>query len=183
MSSEFGTPPAAKDPRGFPGVVILGVLWALVLIALGVVAGHDTLAYTGILSGEPWVERALSAVDGSQPQYWLVGVGVIAIVVGLVLLLAALRPRAHLGRALYADTGVFLLDRGLQRLVATAAEDVDGVDWAKTSGRGSKLRVDVRGLSVGQDTDLEERVRNSLDARVSALRSPPSIQVNDVGRR
>lgn len=182
MSNDVGTPPAAKDPRGFPGVVVLGVLWALVLIALGVVAGHDALSYAGALAGDPWIERALTGVEGTQAAYWFVVVAVIAIAVGLVLLASAIRPRAHLGLAVRAETGVFLLDRGLQRLAAATAEDVDGVDWAKTSSRRRKLRVDVRGLSVGEDSGLESRVSQTLDARMAALRSPPSIQVRDVGK-
>jgi len=180
-AAQPGTP-AASDPRGFPGVVLLGALWALVLIGLGVLAGHDALVYAGALSGPAWVEQALGSADGESATYWAVVVGVAAVLVGLALLAAAIRPRSYLGRAVNASTGVFLLDRGLRNLATTAAEDVDGVDWARASHRGRTLRVDVRGLGVEEDEQLESRVRTAVEERFSALRTPPAVQVRDVGR-
>ncbi len=176
------TPPqTAKDPRGFARVAVFGVLWSLALVALAVVAGHDALAYWGLISGTPWIESALTYADGLPPQFSWVVVAVVAGLVGLVLVYVALRPRPHLGTPVRAQTGVFLLDRGLRRLAAATAEDVDGVDTAKASISGRRVTVTVHGLSADRDPDLEGRVKQQLEGRLEALENAPRLRVRDQG--
>lgn len=176
---EAGPPLPAKDPLGFARVAVLGVVWALLLLALAVVAAHDVLVRTEVLSGSSWVERSLGAVDGEQPRYWWVIVAVPVALLGLALIYVALRPRPYLGRQLEASTGVFLLDRGLRRLAEAVAEDTDGVDSAQARGSGRTLTIDVRGLSPKRDSGLESRVGDAVRARLESLRSVPHVRVRD----
>ncbi|CAN5816925.1 hypothetical protein BH20ACT6_BH20ACT6_19060 [soil metagenome] len=179
----MSTPPrTAKDPRGFARVTVFGVLWSLALLALAVVAGHDALAYGKLISGTPWIDSALTSLDGTKPLFsWVVFAG-LAVLVGLVLVYFALRPRPYLGAAVRAETGVFLLDRGLSRLAAAAAEDVDGVDAARASTSGRRVTVDVHGLSAERDSELEGRVRERVQSRLEPLEQPPQVRVRDQGR-
>ncbi len=179
---EGGPPLPAKDPLGFARVAVLGVVWALLLVTLAVVAAHDVLVHVEVLSGSSWVERALDAVDGEQPRYWWVIVAVPVALLGLAFVYVALRPRPYLGRQLEASTGVFLLDRGLRHLAEAVAEDTDGVDSAKASGSGRTLTIDVRGLSPERDSGLESRVGDAVRARLEPLRSAPHVRVRDRGR-
>jgi hypothetical protein len=75
-----------------------------------------------------------------------------------------------------------LLDGGLRRLAAGAAEDVDGVDTAKASTRGRRVSIDVHGLSADRDTALEERVREHVQSRLQQLENSPQVRVRDQGR-
>lgn len=175
-------PPTAKDPRGFARVTVFGVLWALALIALAVVAGHDALAYGKLISGKPWLESVLTAVDGMKPLFSWVVAAVVAVLIGLLLVYVALRPRPRLGTPVRAETGVFLLDGGLRRLAAGAAEDVDGVDTAKASTSGRRVSIDVHGLSADRDTALEGRVREHVQSRLQQLDNSPQVRVRDQGR-
>ena len=175
-------PPPAKDPRGFARVGIFGVVWALALIALAVVAAHDVLIYMGAYTDQAWIEQALIAINGIRPQYWWVLLSVLAIAVGLGLVLVALQPRPRLGTPVTADTGVFLLHRGIRYLAVATAEDVDGVAAATARTTGHRLSVEVRGLSIGRDRDLEDRVTAALRERLQPLESIPRIRVRDRGR-
>ncbi len=175
-------PPTAKDPRGFARVSVFGVLWSLALIALAVVAGHDALAYGDLISGKPWIQSALETVDGMKPQFSWVVLAVVAGLIGLILIYFALRPRPHLGTAVRAQTGVFMLDRGLRSFAAASAEDVDGVDTARASASGRTVRVDVHGPSAERDAALEGRVQQRLESRFEPLEQPPRVRVRDLGR-
>ena len=182
-SVTIGPPASAKDPRGFARVAIFGVLWSLALIALAVVAGHDILAYAGAISEQAWLEQLFSAVDGESPDsWWWVAGSVVAIVVGLALVLVALLPRPYIGLRVRAKTGVFLLDRGLRRLGAASAEDVDGVDSAKASLSGRRLRVEVYGLAPGRDRELEDRVTDVVTERLQPIERAPRVRARDRGR-
>lgn len=179
---DLGTPPAAKDPRGFARVSLLGVVWSLVLLALAVVAGHDVLVIVEALTGSQWVQQALEWVDGRRPLYWWVIVAVLVALLGLLLVYVALRPRPYQGRQLEAQTGVFLLDRGLRSLAQAVAEDTDGVDSASARTSGRTLKLEVRGLAPERDTDLEDRVAQRVQSRLELLHSPPRVVVKDTGR-
>lgn len=175
-------PPAAKDPRAFARVAVLGVLWSLILVGLAGVGGHDVLVYIGPTTGPAWIEQGLGWTDGVGPQYWWVIVAVVAALLGLLVAYVAVRPRRYLGTRVRADTGVFLLDRGLGRLAAATAEDCDGVDSAHATARASTLSVRIRGLSVGRDRALEERVAAALEERLRPLQAVPRIKVRDTGK-
>jgi len=175
-------PTAAKDPRGFARVAVVGVVCSVGLLALAVVAGHDALASAGALSDPPWVEEALTSIDGTTPEYWWVPVAALVAVIGLLLVFIAVQPRPHLGLPVRAGTGVFLLDRGLGRLAAAAAQDVEGVDSSHASGSRRAVRVDVRGLTPDRDRELERRVTAVLGERLQPLESTPRIRVRDRGR-
>lgn len=177
-----GPPAAASSPRGPARSSVLGVVWAACLLGLAVVAGHDTLAYAGVLSGEPWLERAVSGVDGTGPESWWVPVAIAAIVVGLALVLLALQPRPRLGRAVQAHTGVFLLDRGLRRLAASTAEDVDGVGAASASVRRGSVTVHVHAVVGHGGDDLDRRVTEVVEQRLARLEDPPRVRVRDRAR-
>lgn len=176
------SPPAAKDPRGFARVAVLGVVWSLLLLALAVVAGHDVLVQVEAVSGSAWVQQALESVDGQQPVYWWVIVAVAVALLGLLLVYVALRPRPYQGRQLEAQTGVFLLDRGLRNLAEAVAEDTDGVDSASARTGARTVQVEVRGLSPERDSGLEDRVSEALRSRLELLHDPPRVQVRDTGR-
>lgn len=171
---------AAKLPRSTRGIATLGVLLALVLTAVGVLAVRDALVYGGLLGGTPLQHQLAQALQGLRPAPWTVVAGVVLVLVGLALLIKALRPSPPKVTALDGATGVFLRPRDVTRLVETAVENVDGVLGVRASTTPRRVTVDVR--STG-DPGVEGRVREAVTERLAPLRNPPSLRVRAQGAR
>lgn len=165
---------ASKPPVGVGPATPIGVLLSLVVIGLGVVAIRDTLVAAGALGGTAWTTAALESVDGLEPATWLLPLGVVAALLGLVLLVTALRPRPRTSVALEAQTGVFISPGDVAKLATNAAEGVAGVISASTSATRRKVRVHVR--TTG-DSSTAQAVREAVKERMSALSSTPSVKV------
>ncbi len=169
---------AAKAPVG-PGVIsLLGLLAALALTALGVVAGHDALAWGGVVQGDPWTRLMVRALDARQASPWLVPIGVLLVLLGLWLLFVALRPRPRPATQLKAQTGVYLRTRDVARLSRGAAESVGGVLSADT--RASRRAVDVTVHTTG-DSAIPAAVEEAVTRRLSALDRTPTVTVTTRG--
>lgn len=165
---------AAKAPVG-PGVIsVVGLVLAALVVALGVVGIHDALVAAGVVSGSDWIGAAVDAIDGATPPTWLVPLGAVLILLGLWLLITALRPRPRKAMALAADTGVFLRPRDAARLARDAAEDVDGVISAKADATVRKISV---GVHATTSDGVEQQVADAVTDRLSALAKTPRIKV------
>ncbi|GAB3883738.1 DUF6286 domain-containing protein [Terrabacter terrigena] len=169
-----GAMPPAKTPRRTGVVGALGILLALLLTASGALAVRDALVYGRVLSGSAFVHDLAHVLQGLRPQAWVLVVGIVLALVGLVLLVTALRPSVVKATAVAAETGVFLGPRDVSRLVETAAEDVDGVLGVRVSSTPRRVTVDVR--STG-DQRVEERVRDAVTARLAPLENQPTVRV------
>jgi len=97
------------------------------------------------------------------------------VLLGLWLLVAALRPRPRTATTVTSETGVFLRPKDVSRLAQTAAEQVDGVLAADVSATRRAVRVRVRGTAAA---DVSENVRAAVSRRLSALDSPPTVNVS-----
>lgn len=172
--------PAAKRPRSTRGIAALGTLLAIVLAAVGVLAVRDALFYGGILGGTPLIHELAKVLEGLRPSPWTVVVGVLLALLGLALLITALRPFAPKVAVLDAATGVFLRPRDVTRLVETAVENVDGVLGVRASATPRRVTVDIR--STG-DEGVEGRVREAVAQRLAPLRDQPTVRVRAQGAR
>lgn len=166
--------PAAKTPVGTGAVQVVGVVLALLVTALGAAALRDAVLATGLIDGTPWVLGAVESLDGLRPDPWVLVVGVVLVLVGLWLVVCALRPRPRTGLALRADTGVFLRPRGVSRLATAAAEDVDGV--LDASAATTRRSVSVRVTTTGDD-GTPDAVRAAVSARLAHLDPTPKVKV------
>lgn len=165
---------APKAPVS-PGVITaVGIVLALLVVALGVVGLHDALVAANAVRGGSWSAAAVSAVDGTRRALWLVPVGALAVLVGLWLLLTALRPRPRTAIALRADTGVVLRPRDVAQLARSTAGEVDGVTSASASAR--RRRVSVAVVATSQD-GVRDAVAAAVAARFAALSTTPSVRV------
>lgn len=170
--------PPAKTPIG-PGTISgLGLLWAVLLIGLGVLGLQAALVYAGALTGTSWLTWLIQHLDGLAPAAWMLAVGIVLVLVGLWLLLTALRPRPRTSVALTAATGVFMKPRDLSRLAIAAADDVDGVQDAKASATRGKVTVRIVGTG---DPQIRDRVQTAVSERLSALDKPVKVTVRAQG--
>lgn len=175
---ETAAMPAAKTPRSTGGIAVLGILMAGVLTAVGVLAVRDALVYGGLLGGSPVLHGVANWLQGLQAAGWMVVVGVVLALLGLALLVKALRPSAPKVARVTAATGVFLRPRDVTRLVETAVENVDGVLGVHASATSRRVTVTVR--STGHE-GVEQRVRDAVTGRLAPLQSQPTIRVRTEG--
>ena len=166
---------APKAPVSAGSITAVGVVLAMLVVALGVVGLHDALLAADAVGGSSWSAATVSAVDGTRRGLWLVPVGALAVLVGLWLLLTALRPRPRTAIALRADTGVVLRPRDVAKLARTMASEVDGVTSASATAR--RRRVAVAVVATSSD-GIREAVAAAVAARFAALSTTPSVRVS-----
>jgi len=161
-------------PRPAGAVAWVGVVLALLVLALAVVLVHDGLVALRVLDGSTWVLAAADAVGDVRPTWQVALVGAVAALVGLRLVVIALRRRRRPGLPLAAGGGQYLLGQDVARLASGAAAQVDGVlDVTSTWGR--------RAVTVKATTDggagLEGAIRAAVSERLSALARVPRVVV------
>ncbi|NAZ84243.1 hypothetical protein GTR02_20780 [Kineococcus sp. R8] len=159
-------------PTGAGPVGTVGPLLAVLLVVLGALLLREALVSGGAVGGSPWLPPAADALDGAAPGAVAIAVGAVAALLGLWLVVVALRRRTR--RTLAVGSGAYLGVRDVARLAAGAARDVDGV--LDASADATRRRVVVRGRATSLD-GVEEPVRAAVAHQLSALTRPPAIVV------
>ncbi|MCC2314954.1 DUF6286 domain-containing protein [Cellulomonas xiejunii] len=162
-------------PRPVGAVGWVGVVLALIVLAVAVVLVHDGLVALGVLGGEPWVVTAAEAVGEIRPTWQVALVGLVLALAGLRLLVIALARRRRPGIPLAAGGGQYLLGVDVARLASGAAAQVDGVlDVRSTWGRRT-VRVDA---TTDGDAATDERIQAAVTERLGALADAPRVVVH-----
>jgi hypothetical protein len=165
--------PAARQQTSAGRIGLLGPIMALLLTGIGVVLLHDAIAETDSRSGRTWLAAMIDGLDRTTAEWWMIPAGVGIAMVGVWLIVAALRPRSRKMLALTSQTGVFLRTRDVARLASAAADDVDGVLSASSVASRRMVTVTVESDRGG----VAELVRETVDERLAALASPPKVKV------
>ena len=177
LSTNSGAPApmrAATQKSGSGPVGVLGPVLAVLLLALGALLLRDALVAAGAFAGSPWLPAAADALEGFAPVTWLIPAGIVVALIGLWLLVTALRPRSRKTLPLTSQTGVFLHTRDVARLASGAAGDVDGVLDASSTATRKKVFVAVHATA---DAGLRESVTAAVTERLAPLQSPPRVDV------
>jgi hypothetical protein len=168
--------PAAPPAAGFAGSLI-----ALLVLALGVIAVRDSAVSAGWLDGRPWTLNTVEWLDGLTFQWWMIPVGILAILVGVWSVYCALRPRRRTALPLAARSSVWIGRTDVALVATRAAEKVPGVLGARSSATLRKVTVTVvataddRGRNGQQlKSAISAAVANSLDPIMAA---PPKVVV------
>ncbi|WP_432561745.1 DUF6286 domain-containing protein [Kineococcus sp. SYSU DK003] len=165
-------PATQKSGSGPIGVV--GPVLALLLTALGIVLLREALVTTGAVAGTRWLPAAAEGLRGFAPAWWLIPAGVVVALIGLWLLVTAVRPRSRRTLPLTSQTGIFLHTRDVARLASGAAGDIDGVLQASSSATRRKVSVSVHATT---DQGLREAVTEAVTHSLAPLRTPPRVAV------
>ena len=170
--------PAAPVPRRSPQVGWVGVLLALALTGLGLLALYEAFVQLSWLDGEPLLTPLLE--DGLRllPDGESTVLGALLLLAGLWLLWTALKRGRLKGVRLATHTGVWTTRSDVERLAVGTARDIDGVldAQAQVSGRRARLVVDV------PDESVREHVSRAVEERLSVLASPPDVEVRTRAR-
>lgn len=164
--------PAAPGASGSGRIGVVGPVLAALLLATGLLLLREALVVLGATSGAPWLPAAAEGLRGLGPAWWLVPAGVAVALVGLWLLVSALRPRSRRTLPLTSGTGVFLHTRDVARLASGAAREVDGVLSASATATRRTVSVKVHGTA-----DVREEVTRAVTETLTPLRTTPRVDV------
>ncbi|MCW2818661.1 MAG: hypothetical protein JWR42_1448 [Marmoricola sp.] len=176
---------AAKAPVGVGSAPLVAQLLALLLIALGVVGVQEALVRSGAIHGSSWTGAAVSSVDGTRWTDPLVlAVGIVAVVLGLLMLPVGLLRRPRRSVALQAETGVYLRTKDLAKIATAAVEGADAVTDVHVDARSRSLKVRAttvaaKDRNVEIARDLEGRLATSLDSVEHTPRTKVYIRNED----
>jgi hypothetical protein len=174
--SDRPTRETGGEPLAVAGSRVAAAVLALSLAGLGVLAGREALAGWGAVQGGSWVPQVADAVGSVGPQWWVLPAGVVLALVGLALVVGALRPRRRRHVALGGDGLVWVHARDLARLVRASVADVPGVLDVHVRGRRRTLRLDV--VTTAQDTaPVREQVTDLVSTLVQDARPQPRVRV------
>jgi hypothetical protein len=169
--------PAARQHTGAGRVGAVGPFLALALIAAGVVLLHDAVWRADGKPGRSWLLAFAHGLDGFTPQWWLIPAGLAAALIGVWLIIAALRPRSRKTLAVTSATGVFLRTRDIARLASAAADDVDGVLTAHCVAGRRTVTATVSLTADSTDGLLVQQVQEAIARRLAALAAPPTVKI------
>ncbi len=154
----------------------VAVLLAILLAALGVVAVRDAVVGLGWASGATWLPAAADAIDGFEPVDWLTIAGVAVVLIGLLLIVLALKPRRRTAVAVSAQTPMYVTVDGIAALAGTAARDIAGVVDARATS--SRRRVVVRCRVTRDDSGaMRTTISDAVTRSLSSLQNPPRVVI------
>jgi hypothetical protein len=163
----------AKRPVGTAAAAPVGVLAAVACVACGVVGVRDSLQAAGAVSGPSWTGWLAGKLETVQPGDWMIPAGVLAVVAGLLFLVAAVKPRRATHVAVGQD-GVWIRRRDIARLAAESAESVDSVISATAKSRRKTVQITVR--ATGDTGRVATDLDTTLGERLAVLSPPPRIR-------
>ncbi len=167
--------PPAKAPLAAPAASAMSVVLAIALIAAGIVAGRDAFIGIGVVTGSPWIGGGLKLLDGLTAQAWMLPAGIAVALLGLLLVVAAIKPRRRTHRPTTVPNA-WITPRDIRRIAAGAALSVTGVADATATGSARSLSITITAVS-GYDTgQLVDAVRSAVTTALTPLASPPRLK-------
>ncbi|WP_030441501.1 DUF6286 domain-containing protein [Actinoplanes subtropicus] len=165
--------PAARQPTGAGRIGVVGPVLATLLVAVGVVLLHDAVAEADNTPGRSWLAAFVDDINGLTAQWWMIPAGVAVALIGVWLIVTALRPRSRKTLAVASATGVHLRTSDIARLASAAADDVDGVLSAGSVAGRRTVTVTVESDTAG----IADQVHDAVAQRLAALADPVKVKI------
>lgn len=176
-SAESALPKAGSAPVAAPAAGYVGTVIALLMLSLGVVALRDGAVSAGWLDGQQWTTSAIGWVDGLTFTWWMIPVGIVAILIGAWSGYAALRPRRRTAVAVTARSSVWMAPADLARLASQAAEAVPGVLDARSSATLRKITVTAHTTADSGAAQVKSAIATAVSDAAKITSSPPKVRV------
>lgn len=169
----------AKPAVGTGATPLVAQLLALGLVVLGAVGVQEALVRWGWVTTRSWTSAVVDAGDGVEHSNVLVlVVGVVAVLLGLLLLVTALRRRPRRGVQVSATTNVDLRTRDLATMSRLLLSGPGAVTDPRVDAKRRTLKVRaVSGADDDQTGAVRDDVRERLQPLLSSLERPPRLKV------
>jgi hypothetical protein len=164
---------AARKPVAAPAAATVGMINAVCVTAVGAVGIRDALVSTGAIGGTSWLEWLFGKAQVLKPVDWMIPAGIAALLVGLWILIAALKPRKATHLAV-GDAGVWIRNRDAARLAVNTATTIDSVISAGAKAKGRKLRVVA--TATGDASRVHDDLTAAIGRRLQAITPVPRVR-------
>lgn len=176
---------AVRRPLGTLPALIPGIVLSVVAVGIGVVGVHDALVHwtrSGSwdllrVNGPTWTGAAIHWIEQLTPQLWMTFAGAALVLLGISLVVLALKPRRVRGVAVTSSTYMWVEQAGVGRLAVAAAAKVPGVRSARGSAGRRTVKVTVDAGS-GDSQALATSVRDTVAVALTPLARTPRITVS-----
>jgi len=166
----------ARTPVAAPAAAAVGIVVAVLFIGIGLVGVRDALVRVGVLGGRSWTGSAAGRVEGLTPGWWMVPAGIGAALIGLWLIVLAVKPRRRTAVLVSAGCPVWIRPRDIARIAAyTAGQASASLD---ASAAATRRAVTVTVTTIDADAEsVRHQVSDAVAVRLEALAEPPRIRV------
>lgn len=166
-------PAGAPAPTAAPPVTAWAIILGVLLAALGLLLLRDAAVVAGLLQGTPVSTKVVDRLKSVTPQPWYLPAGILVALLGLWLVVAALRPRPRRDLAVGDGSLVWLTPSATASIARAAASVVDGV----VEARASATRRTVRVLARTTGPDVGPVVTAAVEEALRGLASMPRVRV------
>ncbi|MBA8962740.1 putative alkaline shock family protein YloU [Rhodococcus percolatus] len=168
-----------RTPRATPAAVPAAIIVAVGALGLAVVAARELLIMRGTFANAPWIRNTVQWLGRLHWSEWIVPAAAGAIVLGVVFIVAALkpRPRTHLPLAVGDTPIVWLRPTDLARNSSSHAKTVPGVLSAHTTVDRKHVTVRVVRTESTPASDVAISVREAVEPTLSLLGTSPELRV------
>lgn len=162
---------SALPPKAAPAARPATVLLALGLLALAGAAIHDLLVRAGDIDGPEWLAWAIERIRAVEWQDLVLPTAIIAGVVGLVLIIIAVKPRRVTHLPMPGFSG-WIRPADVARRTTMRARRAPGVLEASSAVSATSVTVKVR--YAGADAAAaEDAIRRAVAAELAVLLADP----------
>lgn len=172
--------PSPKAPAASPVARYITILVGLIAIALGVISIREYWLFTDEGHGLSLLKSSLDWIAAPSNQTWMLPAGIACVMVGVLLLYIAVRPRTKTHRRLDGDVNIYVRPVDIARMCTAHAEKTPGVLKAHTIATSRTVTVTLTGDT--SDATLVPRVESVLSPLVAALAQQPQLKVKQAKR-
>ena len=166
-------------PSSTPGAAIAGVALGIALLGVFAVAVRELILETGLISGSSWSQETADGLGAQQWREWMWPIAIALIVIGLLALWLAAKPRRRTHLRLAGYEVVWTRPGDVARRTSAAVKAVPGVDHAVTVIRRRSAKVAV----VAEDSADPDAIRAAATSVLGGLEKPltPKISLRTRG--
>lgn len=181
MSTDAAVTSRGQEPKGEPIVRWWALLLSLALLALAAVFGREAWRVSTHATVDSWTQPFIDVMSADAQGSaaiapWMLWGGAAGIVVGLLVLYAALRPRRHTHVELASDTvSGWTRQVDIARRCSATARKVPGVGAARTTAGKKGIHLIINGDI--EDENLATRVREVVNEELASLAHPAPLSI------
>lgn len=176
MSAEPNTVRRVREPKAQPVARYVAMVIGLALLAVTVVCARELwLRNSPDVDWDSWVDPVVLTIGSATFEPWMLPVGILAVVLGALLMWIGVRPRTRTHRRLDSPVPLWMRPTDIARMTSAQTRRVAGVLTAHSQVSGKTLTVTVSGGA--EDTGLAARVEEKVASLLEELGLPLSLRV------